>query len=156
MDREKNNRPLTGSITRNAFLKLGLLISGAASSWGIFRFLSYEAPEESVLDFVILNAPITYPLGTMIFIREVKAWLMHNPDGFYAVSATCTHLGCSVNMGEGQFNCPCHGSQFDLSGSVLQGPASTSLPGFEVSLTEDGRIMIDRRVTVPTSQRLLV
>lgn len=156
MDRDIDNKPAVRSLTRNAFLKLGLLISAAASSWGILKFLSYNAPEESVLDFIILSPPNTYPLGTMVYVREVKAWLIHNPDGFYAISATCTHLGCSINMGDGQFDCPCHGSQFDLSGRVLQGPASASLPGYQVSLSEDGRIMIDRRVTVPTSQRLVV
>ena len=153
MDRENSKKQLPKEFTRAAFLKLGLVISAAASSWGIFKFLSYEAPEESLLSFVILNPPNTYPLGTMIYVREVKAWLIHNSDGFYALSATCTHLGCTVNLGDDQFDCPCHGSQFDLSGRVLQGPASSALSGFLVSLSKDGRIMIDRRIKVPSSQR---
>jgi glycine/D-amino acid oxidase-like deaminating enzyme/nitrite reductase/ring-hydroxylating ferredoxin subunit len=43
----------------------------------------------------------------------------------HAVSARCTHLGCIVgwNAAETSWDCPCHGSRFDVDGNVLQGPA---------------------------------
>jgi glycine/D-amino acid oxidase-like deaminating enzyme/nitrite reductase/ring-hydroxylating ferredoxin subunit len=43
----------------------------------------------------------------------------------HAVSARCTHMGCSVrfNDAERSWDCPCHGSRFALDGAVLQGPA---------------------------------
>jgi glycine/D-amino acid oxidase-like deaminating enzyme/nitrite reductase/ring-hydroxylating ferredoxin subunit len=43
----------------------------------------------------------------------------------HAVSARCTHLGCLVtwNTAERSWDCPCHGSRFDVDGGVLQGPA---------------------------------
>ncbi len=53
-------------------------------------------------------------------------------DGeWLVVSATCTHAGCRVVGGLGDFNgwaCFCHGSVFDLSGRVRSGPAKTNLP----------------------------
>jgi len=51
-------------------------------------------------------------------------------DGtLHAVSATCTHLGCQVafNTAERSWDCPCHGSRFDIDGHVLQGPATKDL-----------------------------
>ena len=156
MDNQQTDNQGIFSLTRRAFLKLGLLISSVASAWGIAKFLSYEAPQEVLLSFITLNQPNTYPLGSVIYIREVKAWLIRDNEGFYAVSSICTHLGCAINLGEEQFNCPCHGSQYDLNGKVITGPAASPLPGFEVYLSDDGRIVIDRRVTVPPTQRLVV
>lgn len=52
----------------------------------------------------------------------------------HAVSATCTHLGCTVrwNGAERSWDCPCHGSRFDLDGNVLMGPAVASLEQVDV------------------------
>jgi glycine/D-amino acid oxidase-like deaminating enzyme/nitrite reductase/ring-hydroxylating ferredoxin subunit len=45
-------------------------------------------------------------------------------------SATCTHQGCIVrwNLMEKSWDCPCHGSRFDIDGKVLNGPAVVDLP----------------------------
>lgn len=44
---------------------------------------------------------------------------------FHRLSAACTHLGCHVafNEAERSWDCPCHGSRFDVDGRVLNGPA---------------------------------
>ena len=41
----------------------------------------------------------------------------------------CSHLGCSINFNQaaGTFDCPCHGSRFNLDGTVLHGPAQAPL-----------------------------
>jgi nitrite reductase/ring-hydroxylating ferredoxin subunit len=50
--------------------------------------------------------------------------------GLHAVSMRCTHLGCLVrfNAAETSWDCPCHGSRFDVDGAVLEGPAVRPLP----------------------------
>lgn len=54
--------------------------------------------------------------------------------GLHAVSAVCTHMKCIVrwNDAEKSWDCPCHGSRFDISGGVLEGPALTPLPKKEL------------------------
>jgi Rieske Fe-S protein len=48
----------------------------------------------------------------------------------HALSATCTHKGCTVtwNNAERSWDCPCHGSTFNADGSVIHGPAVKPLP----------------------------
>ena len=58
----------------------------------------------------------------------------HDDGRLSAVSATCTHLGCTVlwNQAERSWDCPCHGSRFDCEGKVLAGPATTPLEPIEI------------------------
>lgn len=52
-----------------------------------------------------------------------------------AVSAICTHQGCTINSFNGtSYTCPCHGSAFAVSGSVLNGPAATALTAYSASV----------------------
>jgi glycine/D-amino acid oxidase-like deaminating enzyme/nitrite reductase/ring-hydroxylating ferredoxin subunit len=53
-----------------------------------------------------------------------------HPDGrVSAVSPTCTHLWCRLrfNDAERSWDCPCHGSRFDVEGAVIEGPAVRDL-----------------------------
>lgn len=54
------------------------------------------------------------------------------PRKFHALSMQCTHEGCPVRAPvRGVITCPCHGSQYDLEGNVLQGPAQFPLARYE-------------------------
>ena len=57
-------------------------------------------------------------------------------NDFSALSLTCTHMGCTINYDQSseQFKCPCHGSEFDAHGAVLQGPAASPLPRFKITI----------------------
>jgi nitrite reductase/ring-hydroxylating ferredoxin subunit len=60
---------------------------------------------------------------------EVLGVYRDGDGALHAVDAVCPHMGCLVqwNDGERTWDCPCHGSRFDLDGSVLDGPATEAL-----------------------------
>jgi Rieske Fe-S protein len=52
-------------------------------------------------------------------------------DSFVALTAVCTHFGCTIVRYDNlTYECPCHGSRFSTSGSVVRGPASAPLRQF--------------------------
>ena len=61
-------------------------------------------------------------------LRKVAVYKSGNGQ-VRAFDATCPHLGCIVEWNglEGSFDCPCHGSRFDVRGQVLNGPAISGL-----------------------------
>ena len=59
------------------------------------------------------------------------------PDGrFVASLLRCTHLGCSIDIDQGGYVCPCHGAKFSRTGEVLQGPAAENLQVFVTSVDD--------------------
>ena len=64
-----------------------------------------------------------------------KVIVVNNNGTYVALSDICTHQGCTVsfNSSSKQFNCPCHGATFNISGAVLSGPAPSSLKQYTVS-----------------------
>ena len=64
------------------------------------------------------------------------------PEGaFVALSAKCTHKGCTVSYSSSKntLPCPCHGSVFKIDGSVINGPASAPLKKYKV--TKEGDVL---------------
>ena len=65
-------------------------------------------------------------------------------DGLVAVYQRCVHLGCRVpwcNSSQG-FECPCHGSKYNMVGEYFAGPAPRNLDRFNVA-NVSGRLIID-------------
>jgi Rieske Fe-S protein len=71
-------------------------------------------------------ARVPGPDGAPILVTRVHGRLR-------ALSLHCTHEGCPVGSTpvNGVLRCPCHGSQFDLEGNVLHGPADEPLGQYE-------------------------
>jgi cytochrome b6-f complex iron-sulfur subunit len=58
-----------------------------------------------------------------------------NGGNFIALYDVCTHAGCTIQFnGTSQFPCPCHGSVFNSSGGVVNGPATTGVKKYNTSL----------------------
>ncbi len=62
--------------------------------------------------------------------------IVNENNSYIALSSICTHQGCTVGYSKSgnDFICPCHGSVFSSSGSVLQGPAITPLKKYTVQV----------------------
>jgi Rieske Fe-S protein len=107
------------------FLITTLAAVMGAGGLGKFAFfgLGKGKPREvskGVLDKLQPNVPLHVP--------EAGAWILKRNDQepLMAFDDRCTHLGCRPkwNPSRGLFECPCHGSEFDLTGNVKRGPAT--------------------------------
>jgi Rieske Fe-S protein len=79
-----------------------------------------------------VSAPDRIPPGEGALIRDgLKLMAVHRAeDGKLTfLSAACPHMGCAVhwNSAEKSWDCPCHGSRFDIEGQVLHGPSNAPL-----------------------------
>lgn len=97
---------------------------------------------------IVLTPAEIVPLSTvggvaLIATSSVSVLVARRGDQeFSAVSAVCTHEGCTVDRFSGQtYVCPCHGSEFTFAGAVTHGPAVRSLDAFATTLV-DGTLTI--------------
>ena len=92
--------------------------------------------------------PGDYAVGEVStrFLKEQRVWIIRTHDGLYALSAICTHLGCTPiwHGREDRFKCPCHGSNFVLDGTNVAGPAPVPLYRFALELDVNGTLVIDK------------
>lgn len=74
--------------------------------------------------------------------KVVDGFLITQPSpGVYkGFDAKCTHLGCAVVVKNGGIECPCHGSKFNLDGTVATGPAKAPLAAQPITV-RDGQIV---------------
>jgi cytochrome b6-f complex iron-sulfur subunit len=69
--------------------------------------------------------------------------IIKNANGsLTAISILCTHVCCQTSFDSAQkvFYCPCHGSVFDLSGKVINGPATVDLPMIQLRVDGSGNV----------------
>lgn len=120
-----------------------------------------------------VGKPESFPEGAT-FISDLRLFIVREGNEFHAISAVCTHLGCTVNYvalpetkvikikGKSyeenwEFSCPCHGSKYYFDGTNYAGPAPKPLPSLHISLSQiTGELVVDRSKTVDTNYRLKI
>lgn len=93
---------------------------------------------------------------TRDYRNQGNLFLVRDATGIYAMTAICTHQGCTVGLPAGtSITCPCHGSQYDLNGGNLIGPAALPLVHFAVTeATPGGLLQVNTAQVVAASVRL--
>ena len=150
-------------VTFSIATVLALFGSWFAAAWTTFT-LSMIALTLGSVRFMFPNVlsepPSTFKAGDVSNFeenkvddkfKEIGAWVIRAKDDrgrdiIYALSTTCTHLGCTPNWLEGdkKFKCPCHGSGFKISGVNFEGPAPRPLERYAIKKTDDGQIIVDK------------
>lgn len=71
--------------------------------------------------------------------EDASVIVVRDGEELMALSPICPHKQCKVNWqaSSSQLVCPCHDSQFAVDGSVVQGPATTPLPTYEVKESDE-------------------
>jgi cytochrome b6-f complex iron-sulfur subunit len=132
-------------------------IAGLGSVAVTYQFLSPNVLFEPSPTFRAGN-PDLYPVHSVTFLQDQLVYIVRMPEGFYAVSAVCTHLGCVTQWKSDadMIACPCHGSKFKPDGTKIEGPAPRPLPHFAILLTADGELLVDKLQSIKPAQVLKV
>jgi menaquinol-cytochrome c reductase iron-sulfur subunit len=145
---------------------VGIGAQAGASLRSLVPNVSYDAPTT-----VKLGPPAEFPDG-LKFLPDERLFVFREGKTFHAVSAVCTHLGCTVRAEalpqpqtmtvEGaslrvthRFLCPCHGSTYSGDGGNVSGPAPRPLAWYHLSVSpDDGQLVVDLAKEVERSFRL--
>ena len=138
---------------RDVFSAAGWAAVFVATMTGLMGFMRYMFPR------VLFEPPTTFKAGVPTeyalsavnekFKKDQRVWIVRQENGsFFAISAICTHLGCTPNWfaTDNKFKCPCHGSGFFRDGTNYEGPAPRPLDRFKISLDTVGRLVVDKGV----------
>lgn len=173
-----NHKPAqkTSGPSRRKFLHLfglgALLTAIFGQTYAMLRSLVPDVLYEEPRRFK-LGAPADFPEGAT-FLDDRRLFVFREQSTFYAISAACTHLGCTVKLAKlsepqtvnvhgGQlverweFQCPCHGSKFYADGTNYAGPAPKPLNWIKLEVApEDGQLVVNLSEQVAQNFRLTV
>jgi cytochrome b6-f complex iron-sulfur subunit len=141
------------NVSRRSFITWLALAWGAftaamgVAATGTMRFMFpnvlFEPPSTFKAGF-----PEDYAIGKVDerWKEKFRTWIVRTPEMIYALSTTCTHLGCTPNWleAEQKFKCPCHGSGFYITGINFEGPAPRPLERWKITMGDDGQLVIDK------------
>jgi cytochrome b6-f complex iron-sulfur subunit len=117
--------------------------------------VTYDPPTR-----VKVGRPESFADG-LTFVPDRRVFIARDGKTFRAISAVCTHLGCTVRPeateeadasdpgGRRQvqvyhFSCPCHGSRYRADGTPISGPAPGPLAAYRLALApDDGQLVVD-------------
>ncbi len=150
-----------GQSRRSWLERVGLAAVLAAAASPVYMLLRslkpdvlYEPPKRFKA-----GVPANFPEGAT-FLEQKHVFIVREQNAFYAISAVCTHLGCTVKLvtiNNREFHCPCHGSKYRADGTNFAGPAPRPLAWHQLQVSpDDGQLIVDLGQTVGHDFRLRV
>ncbi len=123
----------SGPTRRNVIILGSLLLL-----WPLVRFVSHKLPRKPKI------VEATGNLQNNIFLPKENFIVFADNDGLWAVSRSCTHLGCRLNfiVEKNYLECPCHQSRFSPRGVVIKGPAEKPLTRYPVEQTDNATFLV--------------
>jgi len=137
----------TGEIDRRRFLNgtwktLGVVLI-AEGVWTSYDLLN---PKAAAGGEVIDVGPVSdfVEEGSVRYFLNGRFYVTNYQGGLRALYQKCPHLGCGVPFcsSSQRFECPCHGSVYNVIGEYIQGPAARGMDRFEIQIQGD-RVMVD-------------
>ena len=140
-----NRRSFLGNICKTG---VGIVIGGSLIDLADIPYITARSrtirPDVREIPLNLIDTPELKPIGGVYHLSvedlEREILVVHvAEDRFEAVDIKCTHRACDLNYDpEGKnFKCPCHGSEFDLTGAVMIGPATKPLNYYHAELKGD-------------------
>ena len=145
---------------RQFFVKVGVG-SVAVAALGTAGF-AYQYLSPNVLyepsPIVDAGKPDRYVPESVTLDPQTAIYVVRTAEGFFALSAICTHLGCltAYKPDLGIIACPCHGSKFNRDGVKIEGPAPRPLPWLRMWLSDEGNLLVDRSNAIAIKQLVWV
>lgn len=139
-------------LSRREALATTTLLATAAgtalcSGLGACGSMSHEKKSLITTGTVNIGPAASYPAGTVSssFLERYGILIVNESGTPIAIRPKCTHMGCIAkwNPSETEFQCPCHGSRFDLLGRPTKGPAKKPLPALAATPAPDNTLTID-------------
>jgi carotenoid phi-ring synthase / carotenoid chi-ring synthase len=97
----------------------------------VLRYASPQASADSPQFVLATIAAGAIPPGQFVSVSSATTdiWVGASGDGYLALDARCTHMGCKVNWtpADAEFVCPCHGGRYDRAGKNIAGPPPAPL-----------------------------
>ena len=140
-------QPISGPRRREVLIGSGLCMAGTVlagcATYGE-KPAAAKPPAPSGAPSASAQALTTVaevPVGSGVIVGDI---VVTQPTAgvFAGLSSVCPHAGCNVNkIVDGTIVCPCHGSRFNLDGSVAKGPATEPLDARAVVVEGDSIVL---------------
>lgn len=144
-------------MKRRLFLKKwALALASAAGAVAVMSYFRQFFPRiAGEKRRITLGDTSRFPVDTYTYLEQHDLFIYRDYEGVRAVSAICTHLGCTIKSTSDGFECPCHGSCYDHQGEVLSGPAPRALSWYQVGQSPDGKLIVDPGRMVKANEKFL-